>query len=206
MGYDYDEPRPERRRTRARRPRRVGSGEAGIASLFSLLTLLTGGLVYTNGNVGPQAPGRHITSPSPVNPSPSPSGSGPGICGDFSHVYHPDRLRVLKPCVDVTGVVDEIRPEADGDFHVRVHVDPGFEWTLNDANRQLQHGDLVVEPVCVHTVTQADAKAACSGYQNPIEIPAAGTHVLLHGPFVLDQDHGWQEIHPLTQITVTGGS
>ncbi|HKA50665.1 MAG TPA: hypothetical protein VKK19_13835 [Candidatus Dormibacteraeota bacterium] len=31
-------------------------------------------------------------------------------------------------------------------------------------------GDLVLEPVCVHQVTQPDAVSACAGYHNPLAI------------------------------------
>ena len=37
----------------------------------------------------------------------------------WNYVYHPQRLQVLQPCITVTGTIDEIRKEADGDYHVQ---------------------------------------------------------------------------------------
>lgn len=116
------------------------------------------------------------------------------------HVYNPDRLKVLNPCVTVAGTIDLIRSEADGDYHVRVRLDPGQLCgnlnCLDAGNISQQAGDLVVEPVCEHAISQADAVSACSGYQNTLAVPPVGTHTTVTGPWVLDQDHGWNEIHP----------
>src|SRR5207302_3835101 len=118
----------------------------------------------------------------------------------MAHVYSPDRLRVLNPCVTVAGIVDLVRAEADGDYHVRIHLDAGQRCAgqdcLDAANVSQQGGDLVVEPVCEHAITQADATAACSGYHNTLSIPPVGAHTTVTGPWVLDQYHGWNEIHP----------
>ncbi len=120
----------------------------------------------------------------------------------WSHVYHSYRLQVLNPCTSVTGTIYSIRPEADGDDHIDVTLDPGYESFLNNGNVTGQHGKLVVEPVCQNPVTQADAAASCSAYQQNVFIPQVGDHVRITGAFVLDQDHGWQEIHPVTSIEI----
>jgi hypothetical protein len=65
-----------------------------------------------------------------------------------------------------------------------------------------QAGDLILEPVCENPITQADAVAACQGYHNPLVLPPVGSRVSVMGPFVLDTDHGWNEIHPLESIAV----
>ena len=56
---------------------------------------------------------------------------------------------------------------------------------------------LILEPVCEYEVTQVDAVAACTGYQNPLVVPPVGTHTTVTGPWVHDADHGWNEIHPV---------
>ena len=123
-----------------------------------------------------------------------------GTCGDpRAHVYHPDRLRLLAPCVTVTGVIDAIRKEKDGDLHVLLRLDPGQEKYINAKNASEQ-GDLVLEPVCMSQPTQADAVASCSGYANSMSIPVVGAHVSVTGPWVLDIDHGWLEIHPVSSF------
>jgi len=120
-------------------------------------------------------------------------------CGDpQAHVYSPDRLQLLDPCVAVVGTVAVIRTEKDGDLHVLLGLDPGQTKYVNTTNVSAQQGDLVLEPVCVSTPTQTDAVAACTGYINPLPIPAVGAHVRVTGAWVLDLDHGWMEIHPVS--------
>ena len=120
-------------------------------------------------------------------------------CGDpHAHVYSPDRLQLLDPCVTVTGTVAVIRSENDGDLHLLLRLDPGQSKYINASNVSAEQGDLVLEPVCVRTPTQTDAIAACAGYTNPLSIPAIATHVAVTGAWVLDIDHGWMEIHPVS--------
>ena len=100
----------------------------------------------------------------------------------------------------VSGTVNRIKNEPDGDYHVRLRLDAQFAGLINDANVQKQAGDLILEPVCIHAVTQADAVGACAGYANPLSIPPPYTHVVATGAYVLDTDHGWMELHPLWDI------
>jgi hypothetical protein len=126
-------------------------------------------------------------------------------CGDpHAHVYSPDRLELLADCVTVTGTVAVIRTEKDGDLHLLLQLDPGEGKYLNAKNVSSEMGDLVLEPVCVHTPTQTDAIPVCAGYQNPLPIPALGSHISVTGPWVLDLDHGWQEIHPVFAFNGVG--
>src|SRR2546422_799559 len=59
-----------------------------------------------------------------------------------------DRLKVVKPCITVTGTIFSIKPEADGDRHVRVTVDAKYKNLLNAKNISGQKGKLVIEPIC----------------------------------------------------------
>src|SRR5437868_4536268 len=83
-------------------------------------------------------------------PSPAPS------CDEtlWQHVYHPDRLEVKQKCITVTGVIAHRRPEPDGDYHIQVKLDPQFKHLINSVNKSKQGGNLVVEPICQHKVTQ----------------------------------------------------
>ncbi|MGN6822391.1 MAG: pyridoxamine 5'-phosphate oxidase family protein, partial [Candidatus Nitrosocosmicus sp.] len=80
--------------------------------------------------------------------------------------------------------------------------DPQFSNLINSANINGQRGDLVVEPICQHTVTESIAAAvACSNFHQSINIPEVGSHVNVTGSYVLDKEHnGWAEIHPVTSI------
>jgi hypothetical protein len=124
----------------------------------------------------------------------------------LAHVYNPDRLQPLAACIKLTGTIDSETPQADGDYHVRLRLDPNqtcaSQPCLDSKNLSDQAGDLILEPVCENPISQADAVAACQGYHNPLVLPAAGSHVQVTGPFVLDSVHGWNEIHPLESVTV----
>jgi len=143
--------------------------------------------------------------------SPVATSSPPMTCGDpHAHVYSPDRLSLLVACVAVTGTIQSETPEADGDFHVRLRLDPdqtcAGQPCLNAGNISEQAGDLLLEPVCENPISQTDAVAACQGYHNQLVLPAVNSHVRVVGPFVLDLDHGWNEIHPLESATVIPAS
>lgn len=119
----------------------------------------------------------------------------------WAHVYHPYRLHVISQCTTVRGTVAEVRGEADGDLHVLLRTSPSL---VNADNRAYEHGDLVLEEICKGTVTQADAVAACRGFSWNVTVPAVGDEVTVSGSYVLDADHGWLEIHPVSRLTVTG--
>src|SRR6266851_7276885 len=85
----------------------------------------------------------------------------------WQYVYNPGRLQVLDPCISVTGVVEEVRKEADGDVHIVFRLDQQFESLLNEKNVSRQYGDLVLEPICQGNVRQTDTKEPYSGYNEP---------------------------------------
>lgn len=161
----------------------------------------------------PNTPTGLTTSATPTTsptgqPQPATAGSTPRQSCDerlWAHVYHPQRLKVVNRCVTVTGTIDVVRTEADGDRHILLHLDPNYASMVNPVNVAKQHGDLVLEPVCEGPVTQADAKAACAGYRSPVVVPPVGTHVAVIGAYVTDSEHGgWAEVHPVTSITNRG--
>ncbi len=136
------------------------------------------------------------------------TGKDGSTCSDsesvWSHVYNPDRLEVVKQCITVSGAVEYVIPEGDGDYHVLLQLDIAYANLTNDVNNRDQHGDLVVEIICARTVTQSDAVAACDNYTNTILIPTVDQHVTVSGPYVLDNDHdGWAEIHPVYSLTLS---
>ncbi len=119
----------------------------------------------------------------------------------WNHIYHPERLQIVDRCKTVTGVIESKKPEADGDFHIRLKLDPQFSNLINAANVNWQLGDMVVEPVCQQTITQSDAISACSNFHQDINIPTVGSHVNVTGSYLMDKEHdGWAEIHPVTSI------
>ena len=120
----------------------------------------------------------------------------------WNHVYHNYRLIVHDSCMSVTGRVNTIYSEADGDMHIRLQLDTQYNYMLNADNTAYEYGCMVCEPVCATTVTQTDAIASCAGFTNTVFLPATGEYVKITGPYVTDNDHGWNELHPVTSIVI----
>ena len=106
----------------------------------------------------------------------------------------------MDPCISVTGTVEEIRKEPDGDVHILFRLDQQFESLLNETNIARQHGDLILEPICQGKVRQADAAESCSQYEGPYFEPEIGQRYAVSGAYVHDADHGWNELHPVTSM------
>lgn len=145
--------------------------------------------------------------------------TGPSACrtGDpLANVYHPNRLKVVEPCLTVSGTVKSIHHEDDGDIHFDLLLDPPYTHLLTSANRTHQHGWLVAEIVAADEPGCAPGQAPrpatgtynygiCTGANE--SAPAIRSHVYVTGPYVLDEDHeGWAEIHPVWAISSTSSS
>jgi hypothetical protein len=124
----------------------------------------------------------------------------------WNHVYHAYRLAIHDSCMSVTGTVYSLIYEADGDIHIRVTLDPDYTYMLNSVNYSGQYGKLVCEPLCATTCTQADAIASCATLTNTVYIPAVGEYVKVTGSYVTDNDHGWNELHPVTRIALVSNT
>ena len=103
-------------------------------------------------------------------------------------IYDPSRLKVLDTCQWFYGVVAEAERHSDGDLHILLRPDPNSTSFLNVEN--VNRGGMVVEIV--------------PGQQLPD--PAVGDHLSVFGTWVLDTHNGWNEIHPVWEITYPGGS
>lgn len=115
--------------------------------------------------------------------APSPNEPNLWVANPLQGVYHPQRLQILNPWVSAVGVVRLVRREADGDYHVRLEPVPDDRHLINARNVAKLKGDLLGE------IIPAD--------QGRVSKPRAGETVRLTGPWVLDRDHGWNEIHPV---------
>lgn len=137
---------------------------------------------------------------------PSATDNGPGSCNPnlWNYVYDPGRLHVVDACRTVTGTVSDVHPnaEGDGDYDIRVALDPPYASLVNDANRTQLQGHLQLETVCQAQVTAADAKDACGSFTGNVLIPQPGQHISATGSYVLDTNHGWMELHPVSVIRV----
>ena len=116
----------------------------------------------------------------------------------WNAVYRPERLVIIEPCKTVEGTIFLVRPQKDGDLHILLDVaDPSL---LNDVNWTRQQGMLVLEPICQEEPTQRSAILPCRNYSGQYFYVLKGMRVRVTGAYVLDRDHGWMEIHPVTSI------
>lgn len=139
---------------------------------------------------------------SPPSPSTVTSGcrSGPPEAG----VHNPDRLTVLDRCKHAEGVAVDAVHEDDGDYHVWFRPDPGYEYLLNLENHFRARPAMLAEitPNCPATTNPPDAQSAARCPKSTLAIPKLGDHIAIDGPWVLDTDHGWREIHPVDSIRI----
>ena len=96
--------------------------------------------------------------------------------------------------------------EPDGDHHVWFKVDPGFEYLLNAEDRFNGQPALLGEitPDCPLATNPSDPLTAAKCPPSKLPIPHAGDRIAIDGPWVLDTNHGWREIHPIDSIKVLG--
>jgi hypothetical protein len=140
---------------------------------------------------------------------------GPPLAG----VYLPGRLKLVDRCMTVTGTVDCLKAEPDGDVHIRLRLDPQYIRLLLPANSLQTCMDhpgphLVVEiipqqPEGLFRSNNADA----GGFIAPAT-PNPGDHIVVTGPHVVDTNilhrvlyqgrpaENWAEIHPAWAIKV----
>jgi hypothetical protein len=139
-----------------------------------------------------------ISTPSPL--AANACRTGPPEAG----VHNPDRLRVLDPCKHAVGIAVDVAFENDGDYHVWFKVDPGFEYLLNlEDHFQAQPAMLAeITPDCAEATNPPDAQSAARCPKSKLSIPVIGNHIAIDGPWVLDLDHGWREIHPVNAIRI----
>ena len=179
------------------------------------------GRTATSAAARPGATTRATTqSPAPAagqagQPPAGPPGQGCADRPTLADVYHPERLRVLRNCVAVTGTVAFVRREPDGDWHVNLRLPASETGLLDAANDRYERGELVAEIVPADQAgcgpVGAPARVPASAYRGPsydygtcsglnVRPPAIGARVAATGPYVLDADHLWREVHPVEAI------
>jgi hypothetical protein len=111
---------------------------------------------------------------------------------------------VLDRCKHAEGTVVDVAHEDDGDYHVWFHVDAGYEYLLNAQNHFQARPSLLAEitPRCAAATNPPDARSAAQCPKTNLSIPKLGDRIAIDGPWVLDTDHGWREIHPVAAIRI----
>jgi hypothetical protein len=142
------------------------------------------------------------TTATPVTHPQSGCTAGPPEAG----VYQPDRLEVLDPCRHAEGTVVDVAAEDDGDYHVWFTPDPGYTGLMNSENHFQGRPAMLAEitPDCAGSPPDSSAAAKCP--RSTLPIPKIGEHISIDGPWVLDTNHGWREIHPVDSINIRGSA
>lgn len=150
---------------------------------------------------------------------------GPGRCKPgppLAGVYLSFRLHLKNGCVTVSGTVDCVKHEDDGDIHIRLRVDPAYRRLLTPASAYQQcpghtGPHLVVEIIPQHGHLPFPTNSATLGGFITPAAPAPGQHITVTGPYVWDSNilhdlvyrgknvANWAEIHPAWNLTVTKG-
>ncbi len=154
---------------------------------------------------------------------------GQGLCDTtyWNHTYYNQRLKIYDSCVVFDGTIDLLDPPlltGDGDYHIYTAPDSAYQWMVSYRTAAFLKTCLGtdstyscptclnIEEVCKGTPTDggtdgAVEKAACNGFNDTVYLPNMGEHVRVHGPFIYDSVHCWNEIHPVSScviIPVTG--
>ena len=114
----------------------------------------------------------------------------------FEHIYDKGRLVLIKDSMVVFGMITFIRPEIDGDYHIRLRMSSDCDNLLCRKNFTYQDSSLILEIVC----GKGSIFTICNGYKNLIPLPKIGTFVMVMGAYVFDKRHKWNEIHPVYSI------
>ncbi len=110
-----------------------------------------------------------------------------------AHVYHPARLKILDPTHPlrtVTALVKAVAGESDGDYHIELELNPADLSLLNSGNQNRVDGWLIAE------IMPSDTS---------LPVPKVGDSVTITGVWVFDSNHGWNELHPLQSVAISGG-
>jgi hypothetical protein len=122
----------------------------------------------------------------------------------WNNVYDPTRLKVMAPCMTITGTVINQHASDDGDIDMEFALDPQFANLLNSANLAKLSGNLNIEAICQAPIQPDTPQAvpACGSLSRRLTLPPVGAHAQVTGSYVLDTNHGWMEIHPITAIDI----
>lgn len=84
-----------------------------------------------------------------------------------------------------------------------LRLDPWFGGLLNSGNMSGLRGNLKIEAICQAPIHSdgPNALVTCAPFTGTVPIPPVGAHVQVTGVYVLDSDHGWMEIHPISVLT-----
>lgn len=117
-----------------------------------------------------------------------------------AHIYIPRRLD-FKGCKTVTGTIQMVKIEPDGDSHALLQLDDQYKLLLTRQNYDKQQGYLVIEDTCHSKPKDVLAKLICHNYTSTLPNPELGKRYEITGNYVIDDWHGgWAEIHGVSEL------
>jgi len=122
----------------------------------------------------------------------------------WNYVYDPTRLTVKASCQTVAGTIINQHASDDGDIDMELALDPPYANLVNAANIAKLSGNLNIEAICQAPIQPDTPQAvpACRGIPGLLTLPPVGAHVQVTGTYVLDTNHAWMELHPISIIDV----
>lgn len=134
-------------------------------------------------------------------------------------VYLPFRLHVKEQCITVTGRVDCVRRESDGDVHIELRLSRAYQHLMTSANSYQRCPGHPGPHLVVEIIPQngelpfPDNNATRAGFVTP-KAPRPGQRIKVTGPYVWDTNAlhdliyagrnvaNWAEVHPAWNVTV----
>jgi hypothetical protein len=113
-----------------------------------------------------------------------------------NRVHHPNRLILLDSSKTLSGKVEKIESDIDGDIHIRLKI--GDSSLLVKNNYKDENGCMVGEIVCA----VPSVFPICWFYKNEITLPKEGDSIEIEGPYVFDKGHNITEIHPIMNLKI----
>ena len=128
------------------------------------------------------------------------AGNSNGYNCSRMHIYLPRRLD-FKGCRTVTGTIEQIKIEPDGDSHALLKLDDNYKNMLTQQNYAKQQGYLVIEDTCHAAPSNVLVHLVCLNYASALPAPKLHGRYEITGNYVIDDWHGsWAEIHGLTEL------
>jgi hypothetical protein len=129
-----------------------------------------------------------------------------------ANVYFGLRLILMHPCVKAEGVVYTAERAPDGDLHIGLYLPPADVALIDEDNVLARGGRLIVEVVPADQAgctpgrppaasdQPARSLGICTGAN--IQSPASGDLISVVGPYVIDAQYGWTEVHPVWSLKI----
>ena len=113
-----------------------------------------------------------------------------------NRVHHPKRLILLDSSETLSGRVEKVESDMDGDIHIQLRIHDSV--LLSKNNHKDENGCMVGEIVCA----APSIFPICWFYKNKIIIPKQGDSIEITGPYVFDKGHNITEIHPIMDLKI----